>query len=112
MYTNHIELYIYTYTYIYILCCIHDLFRFSATSGLPAAPSQLRQVEDSVQLFTSDTLKGGAKKPELVKVLCGNSGPDVARRQDGELRMCSCMISLYIYDVYIYIYLCMYNLET
>lgn len=34
-------------------------------------------MEDSVQLFTSDTLKGGAKKPELVKVLCGNSGPDV-----------------------------------
>ena len=26
--------------------------------------------EDSVQLFTSDTLKGGAKKPELVKVIC------------------------------------------
>ena len=51
-----------------------------------------------MELFTSDTLKGGAKKPELVKVglqggflfalqelcdrltlkvLCGNSGPDV-----------------------------------
>merc|ERR1719191_973727 len=25
----------------------------------------------------SDCLKGGAKKPELVKVLAGNSGPDV-----------------------------------
>ena len=41
------------------------------------------QVEDSVQLFTSDTLKGGAKKPELVKVLCGNSGPDVPRPRRG-----------------------------
>merc|ERR1719282_127901 len=29
------------------------------------------------ELFTSDTLKGGAKKPELVEVLCGNSGVDV-----------------------------------
>ena len=28
-------------------------------------------------LFTSDTLKGGAKKPELAKVFCGNSGADV-----------------------------------
>ena len=27
--------------------------------------------------FTSDTLKGGAKKPELAKVLCENSGADV-----------------------------------
>ena len=25
-------------------------------------------MDDTVQLFTSDTLKGGAKKPELVKV--------------------------------------------
>lgn len=30
-----------------------------------------------MELFTSDTLKGGAKKPEVVKVLCGNSGADV-----------------------------------
>merc|ERR1712166_1276399 len=29
------------------------------------------------ELFTSDTLKGGAKKPELAKVLCENSGADV-----------------------------------
>ena len=27
--------------------------------------------------FTSDSLKGGAKKPELAKVLCENSGADV-----------------------------------
>jgi len=51
-----------------------------ATSGINGAETQtqkVKKVEDSVQLFTSDTLKGGAKKPELVKVLCGNSGPDV-----------------------------------
>jgi len=34
-------------------------------------------IDDSVDLFTSDTLKGGAKKPEVVKILCGNSGADV-----------------------------------
>merc|ERR1711884_951471 len=34
-------------------------------------------VADSVELFTSDTLKGGAKRPEVVRVLCANSGGDV-----------------------------------
>ena len=29
--------------------------------------TKAKKVEDSVELFTSDTLKGGAKKPELVK---------------------------------------------
>merc|ERR1712187_307670 len=29
------------------------------------------------ELFTNDTLKGGAKRPEVAKVLCGNSGNDV-----------------------------------
>merc|ERR1712066_824797 len=36
-----------------------------------------KNIDDSKELFTSDTLKGGAKKPEIVKVLCGNSGADV-----------------------------------
>ena len=36
-----------------------------------------RGIEDSADLFTSDTLKGGAKKPGLAKVLCENSGADV-----------------------------------
>merc|ERR1712177_1351 len=34
-------------------------------------------IQDSIELFTSDTLKGGAKRPEVAKVLCGNSGADV-----------------------------------
>merc|ERR1712050_385328 len=34
-------------------------------------------IDDSIELFTSDTLKGGPKKPEVAKVLCGNSGADV-----------------------------------
>merc|ERR1719331_1451256 len=37
----------------------------------------MKGVFDSNQIFTEDTLRGGAKKPEIVKVLCENSGPDV-----------------------------------
>merc|ERR1719229_1834787 len=51
-----------------------------ATSGINGAATRTQKskgIEDSTDLFTKDTLKGGAKKPELAKVLCGNSGPDV-----------------------------------
>merc|ERR1712228_656016 len=34
-------------------------------------------INDTTDIFTADTLKGGAKKPEIVKVLCENSGGDV-----------------------------------
>merc|ERR550539_1825831 len=34
-------------------------------------------IPDTVDIFLADTLKGGAKKPEVAKVLCYNSGPDV-----------------------------------
>merc|ERR1719507_2478708 len=51
-----------------------------ATSGINGAATKTQKqkgIPDSIELFTSDTLKGGAKKPELAKVLCGNSGDDV-----------------------------------
>merc|ERR1719210_1779425 len=51
-----------------------------ATSGINGSATKTQAakgIDDSVELFTSDTLKGGAKKPEVVKVLCGNSGADV-----------------------------------
>merc|ERR1719203_486760 len=51
-----------------------------ATSGINGSATKAQAqkgIQDSVELFTSDTLKGGAKKPEVVKVLCGNSGSDV-----------------------------------
>merc|ERR1712127_333598 len=51
-----------------------------ATCGINGAATKTQKmngIDDSVELFTSDTLKGGAKKPEVVKVLCGNSGADV-----------------------------------
>ena len=50
-----------------------------ATSGINGAGTKAQRnlgIEDSVELFASDCLKGGAKKPELVQVLCQNSGPD------------------------------------
>merc|ERR550539_757750 len=34
-------------------------------------------IPDTVDIFLADTLKGGAKKPEIAKVLCANSGADV-----------------------------------
>merc|ERR1712038_1271431 len=51
-----------------------------ATSGINGAETKTQAakgINDTIELFTSDTLKGGAKKPEVVKVLCGNSGADV-----------------------------------
>merc|ERR1719315_238880 len=51
-----------------------------ATSGINGADTKTQKaagIEDSVELFTSDTLKGGAKRPDVVKILCGNSGADV-----------------------------------
>jgi flavocytochrome c len=51
-----------------------------ATSGINGAETKTQKdkgVEDTIELFTQDTLKGGAKKPEVAKVLCGNSGKDV-----------------------------------
>ena len=51
-----------------------------ATSGINGAETRTQKdkgIGDTKELFTQDTLKGGAKKPELAKVLCENSGPDV-----------------------------------
>merc|ERR1711953_857686 len=51
-----------------------------ATSGINGAGTKgqaAKGIKDSIELFTSDTLKGGAKRPEVAKVLCGNSGADV-----------------------------------
>ena len=51
-----------------------------ATNGINGANSRTQRdkgINDSADLFTSDTLKGGVKKPELAKVLCENSGADI-----------------------------------
>merc|ERR1719215_2205011 len=51
-----------------------------ATSGINGAATKTQKAQgigDTPTLFTNDTLKGGAKRPELAKVLCENSGADV-----------------------------------
>merc|ERR1719510_1975771 len=51
-----------------------------ATSGINGAGTRTQRekgINDNTDIFTADTLKGGAKKPEIVKVLCENSGRDV-----------------------------------
>ena len=45
--------------------------------GVNTRTQSERGIEDSADLFSSDTLKGGAKKLELAKVLCENGGADV-----------------------------------
>merc|ERR1719309_133677 len=51
-----------------------------ATSGINGAGTKTQKnqgVPDTVDIFLSDTMKGGAKKPEVAKVLCEESGPGV-----------------------------------
>jgi len=51
-----------------------------ATSGINGSDTKAQRannIKDSAELFTSDTLKGGAKRPEVAKLMCDNSGPDV-----------------------------------
>jgi len=51
-----------------------------ATSGINGAGTKTQAakgVPDNTEIFFNDTLKGGAKKPEIAKVLCANSGADV-----------------------------------
>merc|ERR1719236_126583 len=51
-----------------------------ATSGINGAETKTQKakgIPDTIELFTSDTLKGGAKKPEIAKIMCDNSGEDV-----------------------------------
>merc|ERR1712151_1218803 len=51
-----------------------------ATWGINGAGTKTQKekgVPDNAEIFIGDTLKGGAKKPELAKVLCANSAADV-----------------------------------
>merc|ERR1719329_1357111 len=51
-----------------------------ATSGINGAGTRTQRdlkIDDTAEIFVSDTTKGGAKRPELVDVLCKNSGEDV-----------------------------------
>jgi len=51
-----------------------------ATSGINGAGTKTQAakgIPDNYDIFFADTMKGGAKKPEIAKVLCANSGADV-----------------------------------
>jgi len=51
-----------------------------ATSGINGAGTKTqaaKSIPDNSEIFINDTLKGGAKRPELAKVLCKNSAADV-----------------------------------
>ncbi|CAE8585708.1 unnamed protein product [Polarella glacialis] len=51
-----------------------------ATSGINGAGTKTQKnkgIPDNADIFTADTMKGGAKKPELAKLLCVNSAADV-----------------------------------
>jgi len=51
-----------------------------ATSGINGAGTKTQKdkgIPDNADIFVADTLKGGAKRPELAKVLCINSAADV-----------------------------------
>jgi flavocytochrome c len=51
-----------------------------ATSGINGALTKSQRnlkIADSPEIFEDDTMRGGAKRPDLVKVLCHQSAPDV-----------------------------------
>lgn len=51
-----------------------------ATSGINGSETKTQKqkgIPDTKEIFIQDTLKGGAKRPAVAKVLCANSGPDV-----------------------------------
>jgi len=51
-----------------------------ATSGINGAGTKTQKAQgipDSAEIFLADTMKGGAKKPQIAEVLCRNSAADV-----------------------------------
>merc|ERR1712203_506993 len=51
-----------------------------ATSGINGALTRSQRnlkIGDSPEIFTADTMRGGASRPDLVKVLCEESAPAV-----------------------------------
>merc|ERR1719164_9845 len=56
-----------------------------ATSGINGALTKSQRalkIADNPEIFEEDTMRGGAKRPDLVKVLCHESAPAVDWCQD------------------------------
>jgi len=49
----------------------------SGINGSGTSSQKAKGIKDDADIFLSDTLKGGAKKPEVAKVMCVESGPGV-----------------------------------
>jgi len=49
----------------------------SGINGSGTSSQRAKGITDNADIFLSDTLKGGAKKPEIAKVMCVESGPGV-----------------------------------
>jgi flavocytochrome c len=49
----------------------------SGINGSGTSSQRAKGINDNSDIFLSDTLKGGAKKPEIAKVMCVESGPGV-----------------------------------
>merc|ERR1719220_3378988 len=49
----------------------------SGINGAGTKTQKGKGIPDNAEIFIADTLKGGAKKPELAKLLCSNSAADV-----------------------------------
>jgi len=49
----------------------------SGINGSATSSQRAKGIKDDADIFLSDTLKGGAKKPEVAKVMCVESGPGV-----------------------------------
>merc|ERR1712190_524163 len=69
-----------------IKVCVIDKSSFfggnstKATSGINGALTKSQRklkITDSPETFAEDTMRGGAKRPDLVEVLCGESAPSV-----------------------------------
>jgi len=69
-----------------IKVCVIDKSAFfggnstKATSGINGALTRAQRhlgIQDSPEIFMEDTMKGGASRPDLVKVLCEESAPSV-----------------------------------
>jgi len=69
-----------------IKVCVIDKSAFfggnstKATSGINGAQTKSQRklkIDDSPEVFAADTMRGGAKRPDLVEVLTGESAPSV-----------------------------------
>lgn len=65
------------HVYIILLCSGNSSKATSGINGSETRTQANQGIKDTHEIFTQDVLRGGAKKPDMAKVLCTNSGPSV-----------------------------------